>query len=511
MRLFRPSVLAFAPALVTFAIGACGARGGMDTFEAPRVTGLARSVAGTGGTTASGAAGGAQSAGAPATDAGVDAPLGVDASPDATTALILCPVAPAGDPIELVSYPDSPAGAPRLLVVEPGQPGSPARVAIGTLKEQANVWHPEYRVTRASVGLPWPSGTTLDQPSVVWGVDDHAWGELARGPGGSIALLANYGGELVAPEGLKFRPFDTATWTPGTDVYVAMNGESPYGIALGAGTGELGVGYAGVGYGVAYRSSPTQVGQSQPMAAVLATDGKVLIGPFATAPAAQYPGRAADVTWTGQTYLVTTSNGPCDTVDPLCAPNAVVVLRIRPASGDALDDSGIELVTTIPILASGTTPGRPIVATLDGDTFVAWSEGDAVDKMAPRTVRLARVGPTGELASMPVVLAENAHPTTGLVTSAGALGVLVGWGEAGDTKLPPKTPGSGLLALHHFDPKGAPVQPPLAIPTTQLQAFGRGMVVELTTPPSYLVAWSAESAGDAARPTFVTRLDCVSK
>ena len=507
----RP-VFALVPASIALAIAACGARdrSGEDGYSL--VSGDAHTTNGAGGKASSAADAGTTSmaggAGAPTT--GFDA--GTDAAPDATTALVLCAVGPVGDPVPLVSYPDSPAGAPRLVVIDPGAPGSPARVAVGTLKEQANTWHPEYRVVRARIDLPWPQGITIDQPSVVWGVDDHAWGEMTQAPGGGgLALLSNYGGELVAPVGVKFRPLDTATWTPGADVYVDQNGESPYGLAAGAGVGPLDVGYAGSGYGAAWRSEPTMIGQSQPMVAVLDTAGGVAIGPFAVAPPAQYPGRAADITWTGSAYVVSTSNGPCDAADALCVSNSVAFYRIRPASGDAVDDSGIDLITSIPVLDTATTPGRPLIGTLDGHVIAVWSEGDAIDKTVPRTVRLVRLGPKGQPVSPPVVIADGILPTTGLELSVGALGVLIGWGEAGDAAIPPKMPGNAKLVLHHTDLDGHPIQPPIAVPITQLNTFGKGMVVELVEPRGYLISWSSESEDNQPRPTWVLRLDCLKK
>lgn len=185
--------------------------------------------------------GGAASVGASPADAGLS-----DAMPDGAAMLDAgadvetppppppCPVAPVGAAVALVSFPDSPAGVPRLVTLDDGASGAGARVAIGTLKENANTWHPEYRVARAEVLPAWPSGLSLDQPLVVWGVDSHAWAEMTSLPSGGLALLQNYGGELSAPVGVKLRPFDTTTWTPGQDTYVDQQGESPYGIAAGA-------------------------------------------------------------------------------------------------------------------------------------------------------------------------------------------------------------------------------------------------------------------------------------
>jgi hypothetical protein len=94
--------------------------------------------------------------------------------------------------------------------------------------------------------------------------------------------------------------------------------------------------------------------------------------------------------------------------------------------------------------------------------------------------------------------------------TAGKLGLLVGWGEPGDTTLSPKEIGYSRLVLHHLDLAGAPVQKPIHLPITQLETFGKGTIVELASPDGYLLTWSGASK-DAYVQTYLLRLDCLVK
>jgi hypothetical protein len=446
---------------------------------------------------------------------GAGATGGADAGPDAPP----LPPSPcfltlAGPAVELIAFPEGNTDSPQMVVLDPGAASGPsgpqpARVAYQAISENANFWHPEIRIASIDVGTAWPEGVQIVQPPVLAGVDAHAWGKItaAPGAGGGIGLVW-FQGDLAAglPAGLKFRPFDTTTWTPGADVFIDPGGSVTYGFHAGRAVSSSGGDYDRDGYAITWRSV-MEDGNAEPRVAVLDTAGTVVIGPLSTAAPQAYPGRGSDVAWSGVTYLVATSFDACAPGDLLCEARSVVVARIRPIVGEP--GGALEAASSIAAMSAESVPRRPVIASRDGLTWVAWVESPPEDPDAPRTVRLARLNPAGNLVGPVAVVSQEAHPTWGLSLAVTPLGVVLIWAEEDQPDLPPEMPGHSRLLVHHWDLDGESMGSPHVIPTTRFANNPTPSAVALGHPRSMLVSWaSAEETAAPRDVTYLARLDC---
>jgi hypothetical protein len=431
-----------------------------------------------------------------------------------------CFLSLAGPALELIAFPEGDADAPQMVVLEPGVASGPsgpqpARIAYQAISEDANFWHPELRIASVLVGADWPESVQILQAPVLAGVDAHAWGKITAAPGSGGAgnpasgiAVAWFHGDLAAgvPTGLKFRPFDTNTWSPGPDVFVDPTGTVAYGFQPGRAVGPSGVDYSGDGYAIAWRGG-FEDGSAEPRVAVLDPTGAVVLGPLAAAAPQPYPGRGSDIAWSGATYLVATSFDACGPGDPACAPGSVVVTRVRPIASEP--GGVLEGASSIAILSPGTIPRRPVIASRDGLTWLAWSEGPPDDDAAPRAVRLARLNTQGSVVGPVTVVSEDARPVAGLSLAVTSVGVVLMWGEITKPDLPPEIPGHSRLLVHHWSLDGESMGPPLEIPTTGFAYNPTPSAVALAHPRGALVSWAAiEEATTARHVTYLARLDC---
>jgi hypothetical protein len=466
-------------------------------FAACAIAACSRTDLRTGPQSGAGGAGGA--------DAGSDAPP----PPPPPCFLTL-----AGPAVELIAFPEGDADSPQMVALDPGAASGPsgpqpARVAYQAISEDANFWHPELRLASVQVDAAWPEGAQIVQPPVLAGVDAHAWGKIAAAPGAGGGIgLAWFQGDLAAgvPSGLKFRPFDTTTWTPGADVFIDPAGSVTYALQPGRAVGSSGVDYDGDGYAVAWRGG-LEDGNAEPRVAVLDTAGAVVIGPLLAAAPQPYPGRGSDVAWSGATYLVATSFDFCAPGDLLCEPQSVVITRIRPAPGEL--GGALEVASSIAAMSAGSAPRRPVIASREGLTWLAWSESLPENDAAPRTIRLARLNPAGGVVGPVTVVSQEAHPTSGLSLAATPLGLVLMWSEEVQPDLPPEMTGHSRLLVHHWNLDSESMGPPRVIPTTRFAYNPTPSAVALGHPRSMLVSWAgAEEAAAPRDVTYLARLDC---
>ena len=421
-----------------------------------------------------------------------------------------CVVALAGLPTEVLAFVEGDLGAPALVALPGAAEGAGARVALHAISEDANFWHPELRVAELAIGGGWPDVSLAHAP-VLWGVDAHALGaatpEAGGGPG--LALAWFYGAEAIPqnPGGVKFRRFDTASWTPGPDVFVDKAGETVF--ALAAGAGSDGVSWSGAGYAVAYRGTSADPAVVEARVAVLDQGGGVTAGPFALTGPMPYPGRSADAAWTGTTYLGAVSFDECPAADALCTPRSVVVARLRP------DGGAPELAAPIPGLDGGDAPPRPAIPARGGSVWLAWSEGPAEDDAAPRTIRVLALAPDGTPLGAPIVVNASGVVLTRVHLAVTPLGVFVIYGQPADGTLGEGQLGHRQLVVAQYAADGAPVQPLLSIPSTAfaLSSSPTAVAIAPGSKRALAVAWAAAPAPPPPQPpgasvAYLARLDC---
>jgi hypothetical protein len=459
-------------------------------------------------------------------DAKTDGPA-ADAQPDADAALeaeasppVHCKLQPNDGPVVAVAFPDRHATAPSVAVVDPGVPaGAPgahaAEVAVQAFASGgSSSAHPDVHVARVRIDEPWPTGMAMVKAPVLIGYESHGWAEMTRAAGGKAALAFAWHTDQGGLGRPAFRLLDVASWSGGAGTDVVPKGEAVLSLADGAGVGAFGVGYAGSGYAVVWRDHMTGdagvPNATRPLVAVLDEAGNVTLGPHAAAAPTPYPGRSPVVVWSGSAYLVATSARTCEAADPLCEPRSVVVSRVRPASGDAWDDSGIDRVSVIPALAPGASPSRPSIAQFGGTTWVGWFEGNPDDAKAPRTPRLQRFNPIGEPIGASIELAHDAHPTTRIALSASAIGVLATWIEDGNTSLPATQLGRTKLVAYGVALDSVVLGPAVRIDATMNGSYGWTSSVATVQPRAFIVSWTGRAA-QSAKPdvTYLARIDCL--
>ena len=448
---------------------------------------------GSGGTSLGGTGGSAGTAGT----AGIAGTAGVSG---AGGALPDCVLSSAGAPFELLSFPEGDTDTPLFALLDQGAAGS--RLAYAAISQDANFWHPELRVAELSVGPKWPDDAKLTKSPVLYGFDSHSWGLLANAPEPSSKdfALAFYHADEASPNvkpALKFRSFDSSAWQPGAEIAIDPAGSVVYDFVPGASV--KGKQYADSGYAVAYRGSFDD-GDSEPRVAVLDAKGKTKIGPVPVAAKEKYPGRFSDLSWTGSTYLVATPFGDCPSSPGFCSAHHVVVRALDPAGE-------LHVTAEIAPLAPDYLPRRTALASWNGHTHLAWSEGDAPDD-APRSVRLLALDAAGAALGAPLTIAEQVRLDHGVSLSVSSEGLLLWWDHVGEPGPPSEQPGHSLIVLRHFGLAGGEIGPPIEIPATAL-AYGPPLsLVTLQTPRSALLSWGGLSTKGGLDVTWLARLDC---
>ena len=449
---------------------------------------------------------------APRPDAAADAVtedrIDADASVDAPVT-VRCVLQPAGPPLELGTFPDQHADAPSLTVVDRGGPNQPAKIVFQAFRSGGSGMEHAIFAGQFELGPSWPEGVTITQPLTKVGTDSHGWAVMARAPNPVRQVALSWYGDPGMVGRTMFRTIDVDTWTPHDPVDLSFEGGSALGMAAGAGTGPFGAGYDGDGYGLVWRMDEwSDPAMSTPVAAVLSLNGDILVGPHPVAGPLGYPGASPAVTWTGTTYLLATSFGDCSPGDALCTPRSVVITRLRPASGDAWDDSGIDYVATIPSLQPDWAPRRAWLASDGADTYVAWSEGLAGDTEGTRTIRLARLDAQGAVQETRVV-AKDVALLQSVRLEVSAFGVAVVWPEDGNPELSQNTAGRSRMAVSLHDRNLDPVGSVARIDTTQFGSYGWAMGVSVDEPRSILLTWPGYPEVGGLGVAWLARFDCV--
>lgn len=424
-----------------------------------------------------------------------------------------CVLLPAGDPIELLAFAEGDVGTVDLAVVAPGAPGSEARVVHQAVSEDANFWHPELRFVDYAIGGAWPLGVATGHAPTLVGVDAHAGGRTVPAPGtpGSVGLLW-YHGDLASPSvtpGVKFRSFDTASWSGGAEHFVDEAGEVVYALAPGASVGPSDEGYVGDGYVALWRGWVTDDAVTTRLA-ILGSDGALALAPLPVTPLSGYPGRSADAVWTGSRYVVAVSHdaasclpGPPGSAPP-CEPDAVQTYELVPPGAV---EATLEPRAVLPLASPGEAPFRPRLARHGDGVVVAWSEG-AADGAGPRTVRAAHLDAMGALVGEPTVLGTGVELLAPVAIGASELGFVVAWVERGAPDVPPETPGFGRLVVRHLAADGIPDPEPVALAVTE--PAGLLAITAIAWPRAALVSWSGARVLATASPhvSYLARLDC---
>jgi len=443
-------------------------------------------------------------------DVSTDAQIPTDAAVDAPVE-VRCFLQPAGAPMVAGSFPDQHAEAPSLAVVDRGTASTPANVVLQTYRSGGSDMEHAIFAGRLEVGAAWPDAVTTMQPLSKVGTDSHGWAVMTRAPGSLRQVALGWYGDPGMVGRTMFRTIDVDSWSFHDAVDLSFDGGgSALSIAAGAATGVEGTGYAGNGYGLVWRMDDWNAPEatSYPVVAVLDETGTILLGPHAVAGGEDYPGRSPSVAWSGNTYLLASSFAACAAGDALCAANSVVISRLRPASGDLYDDSGVELVSTIPALSSDWMPRRAWIDSDGVDTFVAWSEGpsDTADNI--RTIRLARLDASGALLETRVV-AQDVALLQSVRMEVTPFGVAIVWAEEGNTQLTYNDVGRSRMAVSLSNRNLEPIGSITRFDTTQFGSYGWASGVSIDHPKGLLLTWPGYPTEGGMEVSWLARLDCV--
>ncbi|APR86437.1 Hypothetical protein A7982_11786 [Minicystis rosea] len=427
----------------------------------------------------------------------------IDAGPDAPPPPPPCALVAAGAAVDVVALPDRHATAPSAVAF--GAMG----VAVQVFASGGNsLAHDDIQLVGFTMGDAWPSGLAQTAAPQLFGIESHGWANLVLARS-QAELALTWHGDPGGKGRPLFRLWDIATWSPKAPIDISPNGEGVLATAPGAGVGTNGVGYGGDGYGVIHREViPGGGTNTRPVAVVLNAQGERVLGPHPVAAAAEYPGASTAIVWSGSTYLMATSFTTCPSGDMLCAPLSVVITRVRPASGDGKDDSGIDFVTALPATPGSAVIGRVAIAHHAGRTYVAFSEGDQSGTGNPRRVRIAELSPTGDLVGGPVTIDDAAPMQSRLTLVASDLGVSATWAEDGDITAPDDVPGRSMIVTTHLDLDLTVLSTRVAIPVTRWQTYGAPQGTALTQPRSLFLVWSGRSESNGFDDTWAARLDC---
>lgn len=428
----------------------------------------------------------------------------IDAGPDAPPPPPPCTLVAVGPVIDAVAYFDRHALAPSAART------GPSSFALQTFASAgASPLHDDIQLLRFTLTDAWPGGEVGS--SELFGVESHGWANLVLSPDQSSLALTWHGdpGGYGRP---MFRRWDLGSAAPSAPIDIVSEGEAVLDTAAGAGIGSLGVGHAGYGYGVVWRDLDENGGgtaTTRPVVAVLDESGQRVLGPHPVSDYLQYPGRAPAIVWTGSAYVMATSFDTCAPGDPLCVPGSVVTTRVRPASGDAVDDSGVDFIENYPSWGGTVVMGRPALSHHAGRTYLAWSEADQSDTGAPRRLFAAELSSAGFLLSSPV-LVDLAAPAQSRVTlHASDLGVSLSWVEDGDPAYPDNKAGRSHLLVTHLGHDLSVLSSRITIPITRWDTYGAPQAIALAAPKSLYVVWSGRRAeGEGYEDVFMARLDC---
>jgi hypothetical protein len=392
------------------------------------------------------------------------------------------------EPHPILTYPDRHGTAPSLALVDPGEAGAAARIAIQVFASGgSSSAHSAIEVARVRIGTSWPSGLVLEMAPLLWGVESHGWGELARAPGPTAALALAWHSDQGGKGRPVFRTLAVEAWTPGPIVDLAASGEAV--LDLAAGQGLIG----SPGYAVVWRDVQQKPGggtATRPLVGVLGADGALVHGPFPAAAADGYPGRSPRIVWSGTHYLTATAFSACIAGDPQCSERSVVVARVSPAG---MKTDPLVPVAKLQSLEPTTRPRRAAIAVYAGAVFVAWAEG-GVDEQALLSVRLARLSPAGALAEPPRIVATGVRPLASVSLDATALGLILSWPEQGDPAIAPDKPGRSAIVVHWLDGAGQPLHPAARLPSPLYHTYGSTSAVAIEQPRALLLAWGGRLA-----------------
>jgi hypothetical protein len=433
-----------------------------------------------------------------AADARPDGPRDGGAPVDAAPLPACTTLVPAGAPLELLSYPGASVYSPSLVALT-------ERVAIQAIVTDGAGGHPYNEVARLAVGPEWPADTALDVAPQPCGTESHSYAQLTQAPGGRAELALAWLGDPGGQPRPLFRTIALDSFTCGATVELSATGSTPWGLVAGAGV--AGPSYAGDGYGILWEEI-TQDGNAslrQPVVLVLDPAGGVVLGPVPVAAAVPYPDfaeRTPSLAWSGGAYLLATAFDRCAAVDPLCAPQSVVVTRLVPDG----TSSRVAIAATVPVVASGTLPQRPALAHDASGTAMVWTEGPA--DAAPTTVRAVALAVDGSLAGSVRLLDGAARPSGGLRMVATDLGRAVSWPEEGQTSLADHELGRSRVVLQLLDADLAPRGVPVRLDSPLVSSHNLAPTVALGYPRGLLHTWSARSRDGGREAAFIGLVRC---
>jgi hypothetical protein len=435
-----------------------------------------------------------------------DAPVDI-ARDVATPPLCRLDMTPTGEPMELVRFDQNNANAPELVVLDPGGNASPrdAVLAIQVFRSDGNDFpHPDIQIARVRIGALFPHEVSLDRMPQLFGIESHGWGEMVHAPNADGVALAWHGdpGGRGRP---MFRALDAPSWTEASPLDIALRGDAVIALAAGAGTRDGA--YEGDGYAVAWRSM-VDMNQVEPLVALLDRDGRPAIGqgPFQPAVPSAYPGVSMSMAWSGQTYLTATAYSRECMDGPRCG-RGVIVGSVRPSNGR---DTGA-VINTATFWGQTGGPIGVRIASYGGITWITWFEGDPDVPTGPRTLRLARVAPSGESLGAATTIAEGAHPQSRLALVAAETGVTIAWIEDGDVTLGDEKSGRSRLRLLHGALDGTSFAE-LTVPITRFASYGIApTVAAIASPRGIVVSYTARGRTSPMSPAWLMRFGCLEK
>jgi len=402
-----------------------------------------------------------------------------------------CVLRSSGEPVEIMVGDDRDCLTPSMVAL------SPSSVVLAAVIS----WSRSNTIELASVdvGGPWPEGVLRDRPTLIVTPYTLTYPQLSHAAGGSPDLVVVWDADRP-----QFRVVEVATWTAGATVDMAPDGSTPLVLAPGAGVGPFGVGHQGLGYGIAWRLS-TGFAVS-PAVGVLDEAGVLALGLHPVSAPRESPGLTPDMVWTGEAYVMVTAFGSCMEEEPLCVENSVVVTRLRPASGDAEDDSGIDLVASIAPVA-----GRPRGPVLVGDggaspTTLLWHESEVAG--GPALIRAVRLRSDGTPERAAVTVVEEARPETRLAAALHPAGLAISWVEEGDDGLSLGAPGRSLLLVRVVDDALTVIDSPPPLPITYYRSRGPRALVAIDQPRGVVATWSGRSTRFDLEVVYLARFTC---
>ena len=412
----------------------------------------------------------------------------------------------AGEPMVVAQLPERHSIAPSMVVVNAGAPGTLAEIAFQYIASGGNSpLHSENLFSRARLDELWP-GVTIDPPFTL-GAESHSYGLLAQSRSGQRQALT-WWSDLGGLGHVAFRTVDSDTNQLSPQITVDASGQSAVGFAAGAALGPLGVGHDGVGYAIAWRRPSDAPGLRTTELAILTESGEMVSGPHRLTPALEIA-PASSVLWTGEHYVIVSNYGDdCPPNEPLCEPNTMVVTRFRPASGDAFDDSGIDIVHTVYPAMQGGQMSRARLAHHAGRSWLAWTEPSSVPDSQERDIRLLELAADGSAVGDAKLVGATPGGSSSPKLLASDQGLVLSWFEPGDDFGPPDQPGASLLRGLALDDNGTVLGEVPPLPITDAQNPPPSLVAT-STPRAVYVLWSGTQIGGGLDVSYMARWDCI--